>query len=48
MDIKTRRNLKRKFEKVIVEHFEEDRRKLLRINEQKRKVLIKKLREAIS
>jgi len=48
MDSKTRRDLKMKFEKVILEHFENDRKKMLQMNEQKKKMLMKKLREAIS
>lgn len=48
MDSKTRRDLKEKFNKVIIEHFENDRRKLLQMNEQKKKMLMKKLKEAIS
>jgi len=48
MDRKTKRDLKQKFEKVIYEHFENDRKKLLQLNEQKKKMLMKKLREAIS
>jgi hypothetical protein len=48
MDRKTRADLKEKFEKVIYEHFETEKKKLMALNEQKKKMLVKKLKEAIS